>query len=126
MVGDIKDIKPLVAIEDYSFYLLLFLIALAVLAIILVVYWFYANYKKDPKKEVLQQLHSMPLDDAKEDAYTITKLAKQLIVDDTMAQKYDALVMKLDRYKYKKDVDSFDEDTLMELRHFLGLADARV
>jgi C-terminal processing protease CtpA/Prc len=122
----IHDIKPLEQVSDYLFFLytafgvFVFVIAVILLQFIL------RMRKRDPKKEALVRLRSLELKDAKKDAYLISKLARKLLVDEQITQKFTALEESLARYKYKKNVDAFDEQTKREFALFLELASARI
>ena len=126
MMEKLKDIKPLVEIPDYSFYLYLGFIVLATLLAALAVYMLIkliGKKKQDRRQEILQRLRSMDLDDAKRVAYEFTKWGRYLVTDESRAKMYEELVRKLTRYKYKKDVPSLDEETKKELKLFLRVND---
>jgi len=123
---EIYDIKPIEPIVDYFFYLFVaFVIVLLLLTAVAIVAYF-RNKKPNRKKEILQQLKQIDYSDAKKDAYTITTLAKELVVDEQMQQKYEQLLKMLQKYKYKKEVPPFDEKVKREFELFVGLADARI
>lgn len=122
----IEDIKPVVAIVDYSYYIFIAIIIAAVIIITSLLFFLFHFKKKNRLKDILQQLQSLSLDDTKNDAYTITFLAKELAVDEQLEQKYQHLIQQLKPYKYKKEVAPFDEDTKAQIAFFLELAGARI
>ncbi len=120
----LRDIKPLVEIPDYSFYLYLFLIFLATLAAALFVYLLIriATKKKiDKRKQIVAQLNRLDLNDAKHTAYTITKLGRYVIKDSSSLRIYEELLKRLAKYKYKKEVPPLDDETKKYIKLFLKM-----
>lgn len=122
----IKDIKPLVQIVDYSLYIYYGLIFLGVLLVGLGIYLFVRLKQTNKQKEILYKLKSIDFKDAKKDAYTITALSKELVVDEQLEQKSQELNFLLQKYKYKKDVPPFDDETMKKFELFLELASVRI
>ena len=82
----IKDIKPPVAITDWSEYILWGLVAILVISLIVGV-WFLIKYIKsnkkiDPKKIWLEELYKVDWSNPKEASYRITKYGRLLSQDD--------------------------------------------
>jgi C-terminal processing protease CtpA/Prc len=122
----IHDIKPLEQISDYLFFLYQILGVIGFALAVVLVLFFLRMKKRDPKKEALTKLRALELNDAKKDAYLISKLARQLLVDEQIEQKFLALEDMLARYKYKKNVDAFDAQIKKEFALFLELVSARI
>ncbi len=122
----LRDIKPLVEIPDYSFFLyLLFIVVattLAAVAVYLVIRLF-GRKKKSRRAEILARLRSLDLADAKKTAYEITKWGRYIVTDESRARLYEDLVRKLTRYKYKKEVPPLDEDIKRQIQLFLRVND---
>jgi len=122
----LHDIKPLLEIEDYSFYYFLgvsFLVLLLACGIIYFIYKYIKNKNRfNLKKEHLKLLNSINFSDAKKAAYEIT-LYGSSFKNDTKEHKemYDKLVSKLEKYKYKKEVDPIDEETLEYFKIYKGM-----
>ena len=124
----LHDIKPLLEIEEYSFYYLLALIALISTVVIgllylLVKYLQYRN-KFNIRKEHLKSLHEIDFSDAKKAAYNITTYGYTFKEDgERQRSAYDSLVEHLEAYKYKKNVENFDEETKHSLDRYIGMID---
>jgi hypothetical protein len=98
----LKDIKPLVEVSDFSFYIFLAVVLISFLIISLIIYFI---YKKWPKKEK----YSFDLGDSKKTAYKLI----ELIRDKEGSEEY---IDKLHQYTYKKEVPSFDETLFKEIK----------
>ncbi|MGM0533582.1 MAG: hypothetical protein ACQERK_03690 [Campylobacterota bacterium] len=121
MLADIKPIEPM---HDFVFYLFVAALILAVAAA--AAFAFFLRGLKNPQKQTLKRLRRLDLHDSKKAAYTITKEARKLIVDEQMREKYEQLRTHLEPYKYKKSVPAFDKEVRDEFSLFLELAGARV
>ena len=122
----LRDIKPLVAIPDYSFYLyIVFIVVVTSLAAILVYLLIrvLSRKKENRQKEILRRLRGLDLHDAKKVAYKITKYGQFIVTDEARARLYEDLVRKLTRYKYKKEVPPLDEELKREIKLFLRVHD---
>ena len=122
----LRDIKPLVEIPDYSFFLyLLFIVVVTTLAAVAVylVIRLFGRKKKNRRAEILARLRSLDLADAKKAAYEITKWGRYIVTDESRARLYEDLVRKLTRYKYKKEVPPLDEDIKRQIHLFLRVND---
>ncbi len=125
----LHDIKPLVAIEDYSFY---YFLAVSVVGILLLAGIFYLLLKwlKQRKKENLRKKHldilrSIDLrKDPKKAAYMLTKYGATF-KDDDMRHKemYENMLAKLERYKYRKEVEPFDDETVSIIELYRDICD---
>jgi len=124
----LHDIKPLLEIQDYSLYYFLgvsFLVLLLACGIVYLIYRYIKNKNRfNLKKEHLKLLKSVDLSDAKKAAYEIT-LYGASFKDDSQRHKemYENLVSRLGEYKYKKDVNPIDEETLGYLELYRGMCD---
>jgi len=110
----IEDIEPLVKIDDYSLYLL---VAVLILFLFLTttLYSIYKKNKNRPltKEEIaLQEYKEIDFSNPKRAAYLITKYGFILAKDKKSKEIYKRLLQKLSNYKYKKEVDPFDEETI--------------
>jgi len=124
----LHDIKPLIEIQEYSMY---YLIALGVVALVLFLALAYLAFhylrnrnKFNIRKEHIKMLGNIVFSDAKKDAYEITLYGATFMHDSERHLKaYELLVEHLETYKYRKDVDSFDEETKREFDNFVGMLD---
>lgn len=112
-VENLRDIKGLIEIPDYS----LFLFVGVVLFSILFLYYAY-KFLKSRKKRVLskeeiarRELKNLDLNDSKSSAYKFSKYARYLDskIDTSFLQKY----------KYKKNVSSFEKADRKKIEKFL-------
>jgi hypothetical protein len=111
-VEGLKDIKDIVTIEDYSLYIFVLLVILA-LTILFFVIKKIINYKRviSPIKKAKKELKNLDLSDTKQSAYTLAKYAPLLSDED---------LEYLNKYKYKKEVDSFSQEDLEKIKGFLN------
>jgi len=118
----LKDIKGLVEVTDFSLYYLLGLVGVgAVLMILLAL----LIYKRVSRKDVMTQqqlainlLEKFKVDDAKESAYTFSHLA-QYAVNEDQREALQELLRELEPYKYKKEVPDLDPDLKKRLEKFV-------
>lgn len=124
----LHDIKPIVEIEEYSLYYLIALVLVVAVFIFTIAYFIYKWLKKrkryNKRREHFNILNSLDTGNAKESAYAIT-LYGATFKDDTLRHKemYENLVARLDRYKYKKEVDAFDSEVLGYIELYKGMLD---
>ena len=121
MKEQLKDIKAPVEISDFSLYLYWGVIIISIL-LLAVVIWMLAKKivfkrKRNRAKEYLEKLNSIDWSNPKEAAYKATYYSRLLATDERRKKLFEQLKPKLDRYKYKKDVDAIDEET----RNFFNL-----
>ncbi len=127
----IKDIKPPVEISDWSEYLLWGLAALLIVALIVGI-WFLikyikANKKIDQKRLWLEELYKVDWSNPKDTAYRITKYGRLLSEDDERRKRmYEHLLPLLERYKYRKQVDSADYEVKREFEMFRKVCDESI
>ncbi len=127
----IKDIKPPVAITDWSEYILWGLVAILVISLIVGV-WFLIKYIKsnkkiDPKKIWLEELYKVDWSNPKEASYRITKYGRLLSQDDERRKRmFEHLLPLLEKYKYKKEVTSADEEVKREFEMFRRVCDESI
>ncbi len=124
----LHDIKPIVEIEEYSLYYFLGFASLALILVAGVAYLLYKWLKKrnryNRRKEHFKLLNSLDLSNTKESAYAIT-LYGATFKDDSPRHKemYDNLLGRLDAYKYKKEVSSFDSEVIGYIELYKGMMD---
>jgi amino acid permease len=97
----LRDIKPIVEVNDYSFYLFIVIVLISILVIIFIVYFI---YKKWPK----QEKYEFDLSDSKKTAYKLI----EIIRDKEGSKEY---IDKLHQYTYKKEVPPFDKTLFNEI-----------
>jgi len=111
----INDIKSIVEVDDYSFYILILLVLMATAIVILFIYYLYKkikNKKINFQKNYIQKLKDINVSESKRAAYSITKYTQLLHKNERQLSLANELILELDKYKYKKETGSFDENTL--------------
>ena len=125
----LHDIKPIVEVEEYSLYYLLGLIGLGLIVLSVIVYFLYLWYKKrnafNLRKHHLDLLSKLDFSDTKNTAYAISTYGLTFKDDSPRHQEiFNNINEKLEVYKYRKSVDSFDEETLGYIEIYKGMLDA--
>ena len=118
MNAELRDIKPLLEIPDYSYaiFIALALFMFSIILILLYIFFrkFWLNRKKNMKKVYFKRLKSVDWGDTKHAAYEVTYFG-HLLADETRVEEiYKQLVPMLEPYKYRKYVPDIDETTLKQ------------
>ena len=113
----LHDIKPLVEVQEYSLYYFLGASFLALCLALGVAYLIYRYVKKrnafNIRRENIKSIKALNLKDTKKAAYGISFYG-EIFSDDSPrhSEMFKNLTDRLEPYKYKKVVDSFDKETL--------------
>ncbi len=130
VTSQLKDIKPLLEIPDNSFYIYWALIIAGLLLLLAIFYFagkkFWENRKVNLAKGYVEKLKSLDWEDAKQSAYDATHYARLLATDDRRRELFSQLEPLLDQYKYKKEVDSVDQDTLNRFNLYVQVANESI
>lgn len=100
---EIRDIKPMLPMEDLTFYY----VAGSFLFIVLLIFVYYLASKKRVD-EAKERLKSLDLSDSKKSAYEITRYGKKLITEQNKELFFE-LEYELKKYKYVKNPPSLNE-----------------
>ena len=125
----LHDIKPLVEVPDNSL-IILIILAGVILSLVLVslAIWAWTKFKKikevNLRKVYLEKIHDIDTSDAKQAAYEISEYARYIVKTDKEKSFLDDLDKRLAQYKYKKEVQALDEETLAHFQVFLEVLDA--
>lgn len=124
----VYDIKPLVAVPDYSFY---FFVALAVIAIAVAASAALFLVKKfrrrgeSERQRRYAQLSSIDFSDPKRAAYAMCEIGRYFARENERSEKaYRNLFERLEPYKYAPSVDPIDDETIGYYRLYLSIIDA--
>lgn len=111
-MDQLRDIKGLITIEDYSLYIFLALV-LGSLILIYLIGRFLVKFlrKNTPIKIAKKKLKALDLSDTKQSAYTVTKYAPYLNQEENFSY--------LEKYKYKKESLEFLDEDKENLERFL-------
>ena len=122
MMEELRDIKGIVEVTDYSLYYLLGTVGISVIVLIVIAVMFYKYLsKKAPltqKKVAYELLKKFEFGDAKESVYTFSHLA-QYAVNDTQRRELEELLAELEVYKFKKEVPELDEKLKAKMKKFI-------
>lgn len=128
MENELRDIKPLLEIPDSSYYLFLMLVFLGVALVFMIIGFlvkkFWKKKKVDMQKVYFKQFKNLDWRDTKQSAYEATQLGRTLTIGNERAiEIYEQFVLMLEDYKYKKEVPSLDEETLMQYNLLVHIID---
>jgi len=130
LTAQLKDIKPLLEIPDNSVYLYWGLIVLAVLIVLALVYFVGKKLWKQRKinlaKGYVEKLKAIDWKDPKKSAYDATHYARLLATDERRQELFSQLEPLLEKFKYKKEVDEVDQDTLNRFNLYVQVADESI
>ena len=124
----LHDIKPLLEIHEYSLYYFIgvsTIVAIIALGGLFLLYKHFHNKKKfNIRREDLKKLNEIDLNDTKTAAYALSEYGATFKDDSERNHKtYHDLFDALEKYKYKKSVDEFDDDTLRIIELYRGMLD---
>ena len=122
MMEELRDIKGLVEVTDYSLYYLLGIVGVAVIILIVLGILLYKYLtKKDPltqKKVAMELLEKFEFGDAKQSVYEFSYLA-QYAVNEAQRRKLEQLLAELEPYKFKKEVPELDDALKAKMQNFI-------
>ncbi len=124
----LHDIKPIVDVQEYSFYYLLGIIGVSVVVLIGLSYLLYLWYKKRTSFNLrvhhAQLLNELDLKDTKNSAYSISNYGYTFKDDSPRhTEMFNNLSSRLQEYKYQKNVEQFDDEVLGYIELFKGMID---
>jgi hypothetical protein len=126
----LRDIKPLLEIPDISYYIYYGLISLGVAIVFVVLFFAIRIYlqrrRENLAKGYLASLKAIDWSNPKESAYKATHYARLLATDERRVELFEQLNPLLERYKYKKEVDEIDDETIRYYNLFVQVADESV
>ena len=126
----LRDIKPLVEIPDSSLYLYWGLIFSGVLLVVLLGYFIYKRIdfskKEDREKQYLEALNTIDWSSPKKAAYRATYHGRLLATDERKKELYSQLFPLLEKYKYKKEVEKVDTETIKQFELYRKVCNGSV
>jgi hypothetical protein len=126
----LRDIKPLLEIPDSSYYiywgLIIFAVFLAVAILFFVAKKLWENRKVNLAKGYLEAIKKIDWEDTKKSAYEATHYARLLATDERRKELFSQLEPMLEQYKYKKEVEVVDQDTINQFNLYVQVADESV
>ena len=122
MMEQLKDIKGLVEVSDYSLYYLLGVVSIVVVLLMVLGFFIYRFLNKKERmtqqKLARSELKHFKVSDAKESAYRFSHLA-QYAADEAQQAKLDEILKDLELYKYKKEVPELDAALKEKMEQFI-------
>lgn len=127
-IPELHDIKPPVEVPDHSLMLLILVSLLAFGTLAGLLYWGWsilrADKGEDPRRHHFNALRGVDLEDAKTAAYAITEHGRPFKEDsERLLNAYEALVERLEPFKYRPRVAPIDEETRAHYRLFVEMID---
>jgi len=124
----LHDIKPLLEIEEYSFYYFLGIVTVVTLIALGAAYLLYRHFREknrfNLRKEHYKILNNIDLRETKKAAYELTEYGATFADESERHTKtYEEMLEHLQKYKYKKSVDDFDSETLRVIELYRGMID---
>ncbi len=124
----LHDIKPLVEVPDNSLVVLITVVIISLVLLGLLAMWILSLYKETKeqklRKSYLEKIHNIDTSNAKEAAYEMSYYGQRLAKEKNEIDMLESLEIRLSEYKYKKDVNELDEETLSYYKLFLEVLDA--
>ena len=110
---ELKDIKGIIEVPDYSLWILLSIIACVVFCLIILIY-FFKNKRKKRKKPTLKQiamknLKEINFDDTKGAVYSFCENF-QYFINEKNKESFEKLQKELEIFKYKKEIKKLSDE----------------
>lgn len=116
MTDQLRDIKPLVTIDDYSIYLYWGLWIFGLIAIGLVLNFLIRKYlvsrRVNLEKMYLSKIEGIDWSDSKRGSYEATEYGRFLANDERREGVYQDMVIALEKYKYQKVTPNIEPDDM--------------
>ena len=123
----IRDIKPLIEIPDNSFYIYWGILIMGIVLISGIIFFLFLNWwrvrKTNLAKSYLEKLKEIDWKDVKSSAYRATHYCRLLATDERRKKLFEQLNPMLDRYKYKREVNAIDDETMKYFNLFVQVTD---
>ncbi len=123
----LRDIRGLERIDDISFYIFLVTVTVALFVLVLIVMKLYRFYRAkrdlDIRAKVLQRYKSVDFENPKKAAYEISKYGRYLADDERSQKIFKEMHERMQKYKYKKDVQKLSDEDMHYYEMFLGMVD---
>ena len=119
---ELKDIKGIIDVPDYSLWILLSIIVCVIFSLVLAIY-FFKNRRKKRKKPTLKQiamknLKEINFDDTKCAVYTFCENF-QYFIDEKNKESFEQLQKELEIYKYKKEIEKLSEEQINKIKNMI-------
>ena len=110
---ELKDIKGIIEVPDYSLWILISIIV-TILFFIAITIYFFKNRRKKRKKLTLKQiamknLKEIDFNDTKDTVYAFCENF-QYFIDEKNKESFEELQKELEMYKYKKEIEKISKE----------------
>ncbi len=120
---ELKDIKDIVEVHEYSFFILMGLIVFIIILLSLAIYFFKNRRRRrkkvTPKEIALNKLKNIDFLDTKSVVYTFEEQGR-LFLSEKNQEEFDSITKELTVYKYKKDIPPLDSNVQKRIKAFIG------
>ena len=119
---ELKDIKGIIEVPDYSLWILLSIIAFVVFCLIILIY-FLKNRRKKRKKLTLKQiamknLKEINFNDTKDTVYAFCENF-QYFIDEKNKESFEELQKELEIFKYKKEIEKLSDEQKNRIKNMI-------
>ena len=119
----LHDIKTIVEVQEYSLYYFSAIALVLFILLCVIIYFIYKWFKNknlyNQRKEYFKFLNELDLNDTKKSAYAVTFYGDIFKNDsDKHLDMFEKVTTSLEQYKYKKDVNKFDKNTLINIEQY--------
>ncbi|MEA3418660.1 MAG: hypothetical protein U9Q90_04600 [Campylobacterota bacterium] len=129
-MDQLKDIKPLLEIPDSSYYIFWGLVVFGALLLLAILFFaakkFLEHRKANLAKKYLTELRKIDWKDTKASAYAATHYGRLLATDERRKELFGQLELLLEQYKYKKEVEKVDDETLNRFNLYVQVVDESI
>ena len=119
---ELKDIKGIIEVPDYSLWILLSIIAGVLFCLIFAIYYF-KNRRKKRKRLTLKQiamknLKEINFDDTKGAVYSFCENF-QYFIDEKNKEAFEKLQKELEIFKYKKEIEKLSDEQKNRIKNMI-------
>lgn len=119
---NLKDIKDIVDVPEYSLFILIGAIAITLIILSIAIYFFKnrrrRRKKPTPKELALKALNSIDYNNTKEVVYGFEEHAG-VFIDEKNQEDFENIKKELEVYKYKKDIPQLDTKVEEKIKAFI-------
>jgi len=122
---ELKDIKPIVDINDNSLYILIGLIIAILLVVGVISYFLYRKYvikqrryRKTKEYKAKEALKNIDFNDTKKAVYDFSKYS-QVLAEAKNINELNNILKELEKYKFKKDVEPLNSIDIKRMKKFI-------
>lgn len=119
---ELKDIKGIIEVPDYSLWILLSMIVGLLLCLIFAIYYFKNRKKKrkrlTSKQIAMKNLKEINFDDTKGAVYSFCENF-QYFIDEKNKEAFEKLQKELEIFKYKKEIEKLSEEQINKIKSMI-------